>query len=107
MFTKPRAYNWSKPQRVAQKRNKYNWLLDPGAKAVADKAPAITSPKGKVLTPQGIKNNMPDNKEVPTQILNITSKIRIVIATSNKLFIFPRCALEIPESETTRDPEKS
>ena len=90
IFTKPLAYNWSKPQRVAQKRSKYNWLLEPGAKAVADNAPAMTNPKGRVFTPQGIKNSIPDNKEVPTQILKITSNISIVIAAKSKLFIFPR-----------------
>ena len=61
----------------------------PGANAVADKAPAITSPNGKVLTPQCINNKIPDNKEVPTQIFNITSKIKIVIAIIIKGSVFP------------------
>ena len=85
-FTKVRAYNWSNPQRVAEKRTIGN-CLDAIA-AVADKTPAIISPAGKDLTPHGIKIRIPDNKLVPTQILNKISKIKIVIAAAIKGLVF-------------------
>jgi hypothetical protein len=85
-FTKVRAYNWSNPQRVAEKRTIGN-CLDAIA-AVADKTPAIISPAGKDLTPHGIKTRIPDNKLVPTQILNKISKIKIVIAAAIKGLVF-------------------
>lgn len=107
ILTKPRAYNWSKPQRVAQKRKKYKWLLEPGVKHVAESAPAITKPNGNVFTPHGIKNSIPDNKEVPTQILNTISRISIVMAAINKWFILPRCAFLVLLSDKTSEPEKS
>lgn len=53
---------------------------------MADKAPAMTKPKGRVLTPQGIKNKMPESKLVPTQILNRISKINSVMAAIIKGF---------------------
>lgn len=91
ILTRLRAYNWSNPQRVAEKRKIYNCLLLPGANAVADKIPAITKPKGNVLTPQGINNKIPESNEVPTHIFNIISNTRIVMAAINKTLVLPRC----------------
>ena len=74
--------------------------------AVAERMPAMMSPAGKFLTPQGINTKIPERRLVPTQILSKISKIRIVNeAATNEFAVLLKGVMlkSYPEKSSIKD----